>query len=154
MATSNHQWRMEPCFKQHTAVDDKNGVIVDVAVTTGEASEGTQLMEQLERVKANTGCELKTVTADAGDAHSRNYAELEENEIEAVIPPQRESAVAHKLPARRFKYDARRQVVVEQPVVPVGRLVQRVRRGHPCNGARQAVALRVLFEFEHAALVA
>jgi transposase len=111
MATSNHQWRMEPCFKQHTAVDDKNGVIVDVAVTTGEASEGTQLLEQLERVKANTGCEPKTVTADAGYAHPRNYAELEENEIEAVIPPQRESGVAHKLPARRFKYDARRELV-------------------------------------------
>jgi transposase len=111
MATSNHQRHMEPCFKQHTAVDDKNGVIVDVAVTTGEASEGTQLMEQLERVKANTGCEPKTVTADAGYAHPRNYAELEENEIEAVIPPQRESGVAHKLPARRFKYDARRELV-------------------------------------------
>jgi transposase len=111
MATSDHQWHMEPCFKQHTAVDDKNGVIVDVAVTTGEASEGTQLMAQLERVKANTGCEPTTVTADAGYAHPRNYAELEENEIEAVIPPQRESGVAHKLPARRFKYDARHELV-------------------------------------------
>jgi transposase len=111
MATSNHQWRMEPCFKQHTAVDDRNGVIVDVAVTTGESSEGTQLMEQLERVKTNTGCEPKTVTADAGYAHPRNYAELEGRKIEAVIVPQRESGVAHKLPARRFKYDARHGLV-------------------------------------------
>ncbi len=111
MATSNHQWRMEPCFKQHTAVDDKAGVVVDVAVTTGETSEGTQLMEQLERIKANTGCEPKAVTADAGYAHPRNYAELEGRKIEAVIVPQRESGVAHKLPARRFKYDARHELV-------------------------------------------
>jgi IS5 family transposase len=111
IATSSHERRMEPCFKQHTGVDDKAGVIVDVAVTTGEASEGTQLMEQLERIKVNTGCEPKTVTADAGYAHPRNYAELEKNKIEAVIPPQRESGVARKLPARRFKYDARHKLV-------------------------------------------
>lgn len=111
IATSSHDRRMEPCFKQHTGVDDQAGVIVDVAVTTGEASEGTQLMEQLERIKANTGCEPKTVTVDAGYAHPRNYAELEKNKIEAVIPPQRESGVARKLPARRFKYDARHGLV-------------------------------------------
>ncbi len=111
IATSSHERRMEPCFKQHTAVDDKNGVIIDVAVTTGEANEGTQLMEQVGRIKANTGCEPKTITADAGYAHPRNYAELEKNKIAAVIPPQRESGVAGKLPARRFKYDARHQVV-------------------------------------------
>jgi len=111
MATANHQYRMEPCFKQHTAVDDRNGVVVDVAVTTGESSEGTQLMEQLERIKANTGCEPKTITADAGYAHPRNYDELEKRKIEAVIVPQRESGVARKLPARRFKYDARHGLV-------------------------------------------
>jgi IS5 family transposase len=111
MATSSHERRMEPCFKQHTGVDDKAGVIVDVAVTTGETSEGTQLMEQLERIKANTGCEPKTVTADSGYAHPRDYAELEKNKIEAVIPPQREPGVATKLPARRFKYDARHKRV-------------------------------------------
>ncbi len=111
IATASHERRMEPCFKQHTAVDDKNGVIVDVAVTTGEANEGTQLIEQLERIKANTGCEPKTVTADAGYAHPRNYGELEEKQIAAVIPPQREPGVAGKLPARRFKYDARHELV-------------------------------------------
>ena len=42
---------MEPCFKQHTAVDDKAGVIVDATVTTGETSEGEQLLEQIKRVR-------------------------------------------------------------------------------------------------------
>lgn len=111
LATSSHEWRMEPCYKQHTAVDDKAGVIVDVVVTTGEDNEGTQLQEQLERIKDNTGCEPKTITADAGYAHPRNYAGLEKRGIEAVIPPQHESGVARKLPARRFKYDARHGLV-------------------------------------------
>lgn len=111
IATSSHRRRMEPCYKQHTAVDDRAGVIVDVVVTTGEDSEGKQLLEQVGRVRDNTGMEPKTLTADAGYAHSRNYAGLEELGIEAVIPTQREPGVVRKLPIRRFKYDARHRVV-------------------------------------------
>ncbi len=41
LTTSSHNSRMEPSsFKQHTVVDDKFGVVLDVEVTTGEASEG------------------------------------------------------------------------------------------------------------------
>ena len=39
MTTSSHSVRMEPFYKQHGAVDDKCGVIVDVDVTTGEKSD-------------------------------------------------------------------------------------------------------------------
>lgn len=34
MATNARNRRLEPSYKQHTAVDDKVGVILDVAVTT------------------------------------------------------------------------------------------------------------------------
>lgn len=34
MATNACDPRLEPSYKQHTAVDDKVGVILDVAVTT------------------------------------------------------------------------------------------------------------------------
>ncbi len=33
MATSAYNRRLEPCYKQHTAVDDARGVVLDVAVT-------------------------------------------------------------------------------------------------------------------------
>jgi hypothetical protein len=69
MSTSCNSFHMEPSFKQHTAVDDKAGVIVDVAVTTGEQSEGSQLLAQVERIEANTGRKIETLTADAGYAH-------------------------------------------------------------------------------------
>jgi IS5 family transposase len=111
LTTSNHNQRMEPSYKQHMAVDDRSGVIVDVEVTTGEASEGEQLLPQIERIEANTGTKIKTLTADAGYAHGRNYAELETRGIDGIIPPQTEGKNRSKLPLCRFKYDARHQCV-------------------------------------------
>ena len=39
MATTARNRRLEPCYKQHTAVGDVRGVVLDVAVTTGEVNE-------------------------------------------------------------------------------------------------------------------
>ena len=111
MATSSRDHRMEPCYKQHTAVDDRCGVIVDVHVTTGEASEGQQLEAQLDRIEANTQTAVQRMTADAAYAHARNYGALEDREVEAVIPPQREATRRGRIPARRFKYDDHQKVV-------------------------------------------
>jgi transposase len=111
MATSSRDQRMEPCYKQHTAVDDRCGVIVDVHVTTGEASEGKQLEAQLDRIEANTQTAVRRATADAAYAHGRNYGVLEDREVEAVIPPQREATRRGRIPARRFKYDDQKKVV-------------------------------------------
>lgn len=87
LTTSSKHERMEPRYKQHTAADDRAGVIVDVAVTTGEASEGSRLCEQLERIESNTRTKIETVTCDAGYAYGKNYAMLEARGIAAVIPP-------------------------------------------------------------------
>jgi transposase len=120
LTTSCKQYRMEPCYKQHTAVDDQAGVIVDVHVTTGEASEGTQLPEQLDRIEANTGKKIQTVTADGGYAHAGNYAALEERGVEAIIPPQPVHTKTPRVPARRFTYDQQRDAVI----CPVGKVLQ------------------------------
>ena len=64
MTTSSHSFHMEPFYKQHGAVDDQCGIIVDVEVTTGQVSEGKQLADQLERIEANTGQKPQTATAD------------------------------------------------------------------------------------------
>ena len=111
LTTNNKQTRMEPCFKQHTAVDDAAGIIVDAYVTTGETSEGEQMMETISRVEATTGKPVERVTADAAYAHSRNYAACEERGIDAVIPPQRSSNTKKAMPSSRFKYDAKHQRV-------------------------------------------
>lgn len=108
MATSCKQYHLEPTYKQHTAVEDKSGVIVDVAVTTGEANEGKQLLEQVERIEATVGTKVDSVTCDAGYAHSANYAALEDRHTDAIIPPPPvapRKKSPQRIPARRFKYD-------------------------------------------------
>lgn len=121
LTTSCKQYRMEPCYKQHTAVDDRAGVIVDVEVSTGEASEGQQLPQQLARVEAQTGVPVQTLTADGAYAHGRNYEHLEQRGTMAVIPPPTEPRTARRIPARRFKYDARQQRVR----CPAGKVLRR-----------------------------
>jgi transposase len=111
LTTSSKEFRMEPCYKQHTAVDDAAGIIVDIQVTTGEDSEGARLMETLDRVEAATGKPAERVTADAAYAHSRNYTACEERGIDAVIPPQKTSNTNKAMPVSRFKYDAKHQRV-------------------------------------------
>lgn len=121
MTTSSHSFRMEPCYKQHGAVDDRCGVIVDVDITTGEQSEGSQLPEQIERIEANTGMKIDTLSADCGFAHGKNYQLLEARKIDAVIPPQKESSRCKHIPLRRFKYDAKKKIVK----CPAGKILTR-----------------------------
>ena len=65
MATNGRNRRLEPSFKQHAAVDDLGGVVLDVTVTTGEVNEGQVLESQIDAVAALTGEAILTVTADA-----------------------------------------------------------------------------------------
>ena len=123
MATSCKQYRMEPCYKQHTAVDDQAGVIVDVHVTTGEASEGHELKGQLDRFEQATGRTVQTVTGDGAYGHGPNFTMLEQRAIEAVIPPPA-ARKSSKIPAQRFKYDAVHDVVR----CPQGKVLQRSSR--------------------------
>ncbi len=111
LATSRKDYHLEPSFKQHTAVDDASGVVLDAEVSTGEASEGSQLPDQIDRIEAATGQPIKTITADTGYAHPSNYEALEEREIEAIIPPQREPRRSKRIPLRRFRYDGKHQIV-------------------------------------------
>ena len=92
-------------------MDDKAGVVVDVAVTTGEQSEGEQLLDQVARIEANTGKKIGTLTADAAYAHSANYAALEKRETAAVIPPEKEHVRTGRMPLSRFRYDPKHQGV-------------------------------------------
>src|SRR3712207_45432 len=48
MATNARNRRLEPAYKQHTAVDDVRGVVLDVEITTGQANEGDHILERTE----------------------------------------------------------------------------------------------------------
>lgn len=111
MTTSNSKQRLESRYKQHTAVDGKSGVILDADVTTGEASEGSQLPEQVERIEETTGKKIKTLTADAGYSSGRNYEALEERGTAPVIPLQRGKRRGRGVPLQQFKYDGKHETV-------------------------------------------
>jgi len=125
LTTSCHQQRMEPSYKQHTAVDDQAGVVVDVQVTTGESNEGKELFSQLSRVAEQTGRRPKVVTADRGYASSENYEALEKLGIEAIIPPQEDKTPHRVIPLQRFRYDPQRDNVR----CPAGKYLTRGSRG-------------------------
>jgi len=121
LTTSSRNSRMEPSFKQHTVVDDRCGVILDVETTTGESSEGKELLKQVDRTEQTTGRKIETVTADMAYAHSENYSQLEQRQIEAIIPVQTSHTHPKTIPIQRFKYDARNQMVC----CPSGKILRR-----------------------------
>jgi transposase len=93
-------------YKQHTAVDGKAQIVVDVQVTTGRAGEGQQLLSQLERIEARLGVHIGTVTADQQYGTTENYGALEARGTEALIPPQK-TVIRSTRPIGEFKFDAR-----------------------------------------------
>lgn len=110
MATSGRNQRLEPSYKQHTAVCDEAGVIVDVEITTGELNEGNELIATVERIEATIGTHIEIVTADAGYAYAKVYGQLERRDTTAIIPPKREP-IRSPVPMRRFRYDAMNDIV-------------------------------------------
>lgn len=109
MATSRRDHRLEPSYKQLTAVDGAHGVQVDAQVIGADRHEGGSLIEQLARVEGLTGQITERVTADAAYASAANFAALEERGTEAVIALPRVRRA--KLPAARFKYDGKHDLV-------------------------------------------
>ena len=123
MATTARNRRLEPAYKQHTAVDDVLGVVLDVEVTTGEANEGDHILPQVDAVTVTTGIKVKTVTADQGYAYGKVYGGLERRGVDPVIPAKKEP-IRSRVPLRRFRYDARNDILK----CPKGRILRPQRR--------------------------
>jgi len=112
LATNNRARRVEPAYKQHTAVDGEAGVVLDVAVTTGAQHDTKAVEGQLDAVRATTGVPIGIATMDASYAITRVFAALEARGIEPVIPAKAERPPKRgTIPVRRFKLDAQHRVV-------------------------------------------
>ena len=112
LATNNRARRVEPAYKQHTAVDAEAGVVLDVAVTTGAQHDTKAVEGQLDAIRATTGVPIGIATMDASYAITRVFAALEARGIEAVIPVKAERPPKRgTIPVRRFKLDAKQRVV-------------------------------------------
>jgi hypothetical protein len=122
MATNARNRRLEPAYKQHTAVDDKVGVVLDVEVTTGETNEGEMVEAQVDEIESTTANDIKTVTADAGYAYAKVYGALERRAINALIPAKTEP-IKSRVPLKRFRYDAKHDILK----CPQGRVLRPAR---------------------------
>ena len=110
MATTACNRRLAPCYKQHTAVDDARGVVLDVAVTTGAVSEREMIEAQVDAVREIADREIVTVTADAGYAYAKVYGGLERRGIDPLIPARKDPSRS-PVPLRRFRYDAKNDIL-------------------------------------------
>jgi transposase len=98
----------QPSYKQHTAVDQACGVVLDVVVTTGATHESILVEGQIDTIVAATGQLVRIATLDAGYAVTRLFAAFEARGIEAVVPTRPERPPRPGvIPVRRFKLDAR-----------------------------------------------
>jgi IS5 family transposase len=122
LATTARNRRLEPSYKQHTAVDDVAGVILDVAVTTGERNEGELIEAQVDEVIATTGAKIEVVTGDAGYSYAKVYGGLERRGIDPLIPAKAEP-IKSRVPTRRFRYDAKHDILK----CPKGRILRPTR---------------------------
>jgi Transposase DDE domain len=111
MATNGRNRHLEPAYKQHTAVDDVTGVVVDVEVTTGEENEGMAVAAQLDAIVLTTGVAIGTTTLDAGYAYAKVFRALEDRNIEGIVPAKAEQKPKGVIPQRRFKFDAKHNIV-------------------------------------------
>jgi transposase len=89
---------LRPAYKQHTAVDDLAGVVVDVTpqaclrhdeIVTGEEHDTGRFTERLGVIDETLGATPDRITADTIYGVGRVCAALEDRQIEAVIPPLR-----------------------------------------------------------------
>jgi hypothetical protein len=122
MATSSKA-PLRPAYKQHTAVDDLAGVVVDVTpqaclrhdeIVTGEEHDTGRFTERLDAMEETLGAPPpERITADTIYGVGRVYSALEERQIDAVIPPLRSPRRkgAQGFPTERFKYDPHHDLV-------------------------------------------
>jgi IS5 family transposase len=113
---------LRPTCKQHTAVDDQEGVVVDVTpqaclrhdeIVTGEQHDTGRFEERLDAIEDTVGAPPDRITADTIHGVGRVYAALERRQIEAVIPPLRTTRRrgAKGFATGRFKFDPHHDVV-------------------------------------------
>jgi len=112
MATSSKA-PLRPSYKQHTAVDDHAGVVVDVEIVTGEEHDTGRFTERVDAMTGTLGARPGQITADAAYGTGHVYAALEERQVKYVIPARKpvRRKDAGGFPVERFKYDALKDVV-------------------------------------------
>ena len=98
-------------------VDDKNGLIVHVD-TTGESNDSQQFADQIEQADETVDNKCKIACADAGYANTDELKKIDDKQIKAIVPSQKQALHKKPKPLNRdeFIYDSKN----DQYVCPEG----------------------------------
>jgi hypothetical protein len=81
--------RLEPGYKQQTAVDDASRVIGGLDVVSADRPEGLSMISVVDEATEHLGSVPEAVCADAAYGSGENRAEFESRDIRLVSPPKR-----------------------------------------------------------------
>lgn len=100
-----------PSYKNHRALDDKEGVITASVTTTGIRDDGEELLTVLEAHEVTTGVKPKKVVGDSKYGTASNFITLATLGIRTHMADLRKKQNNHRLQGiygqERFAYDAR-----------------------------------------------
>ena len=100
-------------YLEHRSID-KSGLITDVFVTPGNASDHVTYIDRIKRQRDTFGFDIKKCVADKGYGNHKIYHDLKEMGIEAYIPlrgsTERKKIEQNSIP--NFKYDPEKNIYI------------------------------------------
>ena len=129
-----------PHYLSHQSLDAKHGIIVDVAVTPGNATDATPYLDRMSYMRKHIGLEIETVGVDSAYDIGLVHQELSEQNIQVCTPVNRETPrYKSEFTSSDFHYDEARDFFI----CPAGHrlTVNRVQRGD-CTISREYKAKR------------
>lgn len=132
--------RIEPGYKQHTAVDGSHRVVVGVSVTPADVSEHDEAVGVVDEATKRLGQAPEAVCADRAYGSGENASAMEERGIRLVSPPRKPKTYTGEgyFSIERFEYDEDQ----DQFTCPAGKILSYVntekKRGRRIYRARRS----------------
>ena len=73
-------------YLDHQSIDSKNGIIVDVAVTPGNATDATPYLDRIDHIREHIGLKIEMTGADSAYDVSLVHQELSGKDIQLITP--------------------------------------------------------------------
>lgn len=112
-------------YLDHQSIDAKNGIIVDVAVTAGNATDATPYLDRIEYLQGHIGLNIESVGVDSAYDVSLVHQELSEKGI-GVFTPTNEEKPRYKVEFQRddftYRQDEDTYLCPNGKTLKVGRL--------------------------------
>jgi len=100
-------------YLDHQSIDAKNGIIVDVAVTPGNANDVTPYLDRIDHIRDIIGLPVEAVGVDSAYDTGLVHQELMESEIEVYTPKNDDEPVYKvEFTKQHFKYDVENDLFI------------------------------------------